>query len=510
MSIDQYDTPIYTHCYIYLLFIGVSSVVVSLVCVPRTMDIPYADAIDILHGLAIRNSMSLAQDAQSIPVEEAVGRVCKQDYYSPISTPTADISAMDGYAVNSESTGTASISNPLTLCVRGTMAAGDAPLALSSDWENDFLSCTEIMTGAQFPTSTSGMPFDACIRIEDTTPVFGPTASCKYIQIVKPARQNQNRRFAGNDFRIQDLIIPAGSVIQPHHVMAFASLGIKEAVVYRRLSIAVLSTGSELLDLGSIEKAHHIRNSNGPYVSSVLQELGVDVTNLGIVQDDCVELENLLTSKINEHQFDAIISTGAVSKGKFDFVRRAIESIGATVLFHGVAVRPGHPMLLATLSPRYQKAGYDHNMCGSRSIALFGLPGNPLAAATCLRFFLIPYLRALHQILPEKGIPARLESLDNLVKNISLQKRPLASSQVVIKPSHLHTFSHGKLVMGLDGSKVYVAPDQGSGKVRPLLSSNCWISIPQGKGALDRGEIFDTFPLYPDSLGANINERNRY
>ncbi|KFY44672.1 hypothetical protein V494_01377 [Pseudogymnoascus sp. VKM F-4513 (FW-928)] len=461
----------------------------------------YLDAIDIIQSLAVQNSTNFAADGLSIPVKEAVGRVCKDNYYSLFSTPSADTSAMDGYAVNSESTRGASISSPVILCVKGTMAAGDAPLELSSGWEDGFLLCTEIMTGAQFPASTSDMQFDACVRIEDTTPVCGRT-STKYVQIVKPVCKNQNRRFAGTDFRKKDLIIPAGSAIRPHHVMAFASLGINEVAVYQRPRIAVLSTGSELIDLGSHEKDNHIHDSNGPYISAVLQEMGADVTNLGIIKDDYVEFENLML-ELCDASYDVIITTGAVSKGKYDFIRRVIEAIGAKVLFHKVAIRPGHPVLFATLPSRNKKEGDGSVLPGLQSTAFFGLPGNPLAAASCFRFLVIPYLRSLHRQLPEKALPARL---DTMVTKIKRPEGPYASSQTTLKPSYLHVFWHGKLRFGLDGIKVHISSDQGSGKVRPLLASNCWISVPQGKGSLDGDEVIDTFPLYPDSLGSYITE----
>ncbi|OBT84509.1 hypothetical protein VE02_06773 [Pseudogymnoascus sp. 03VT05] len=420
----------------------------------------YVDAIDIIQNLAVQNSIRFAQDELSIPVKEAVGHICRDNYHSLHSTPSTDTSAMDGYAVNSESTRGASISSPLILCVKGTMAAGDVPLALSNGWEDGYLSCTEIMTGAQFPASTSDAQFDACVRIEDTTPVCGPHDCFKYVQIVKPVSKYQNRRFAGNDFRKKDLIISAGSVIRPHHVLAFASLGISGVAVYRRPRIAVLSTGSELLCLGSYEKDHHIHDSNGPYISAVLQDMGADVTNLGMIKDDYVEFEHLM-SKPYDVPYDAIITTGAVSKGKYDFIRGAIESIGAKVLFHKVAIRPGHPVLFATLPSRIKKEGDDNALSDARNTAFFGLPGNPLAAASCLRFLVVPYLRSLHRQLPEKALPTRL---DTMVPDVERPDAPLTSSRTALKPCHLHVFWHGKLQFGLDGLKVHISSDQGSGK----------------------------------------------
>jgi molybdopterin molybdotransferase len=236
----------------------------------------------------------------------------------------------------------------------------------------------------------------------------------------------------------------------------------------------------------------------------VLRELGVEVTNLGIVKDDCAVFEDLLLSSLDKTPYDAIISTGAVSKGKFDFVRGGIESIGARVLFHNVAIRPGHPVLFAILPSRHEKGANGNEFCDSRSTAFFGLPGNPLAAAACLRFFVIPYLRALHKQPPEVALPARLDTVSTEIKQ---PEAPLASTQMVSKPPHLHVFWHGNLRVGLDGNRVQISSDQGSGKVRPLLASNCWISIPQGERPLDSGDVVDTFPLFPDSLGSDIDEK---
>lgn len=275
--------------------------------------------------------------------------------------------------------------------------------------------------------------------------------------------------------------------------------------VFRRLQIGLLSTGSELIshkDPGDETQAQ-IRDSNGPYIEAVLRGLGVEVTNLGIVKDDAVEFETILAKRLAGNHYDVIVTTGAISMGKFDFIGNGIEEVGAKVDFHRVGIRPGHPVLFATLPAQKLKNGRKtgsitplsaENESGtSTETAFFGLPGNPLAAAVCLRFLVIPYLRALHSLPPlETPMTATLNgSNDNEFSNISAVVFP--------KPAHLQVFWHGKL--GGQNKEVSISSDQGSNKIRPLLQANCWVGVPPGVGEVRHGDTVEVFETYPQSLG---------
>jgi len=198
------------------------------------MAIPYANVINILENAVVENFNQFARDGGSIPITSAVGRICRDAYYSPASTPSFDSSAMDGFAVNSEATRTVSPDNPIVFCVQGTIAAGDAAPYVSASSPNGFISCVEIMTGAQFPICSDARRekfFGACIKVEDTTTVTGPDPTSNFTQTTKPAHPGQNRRRAGSDLRAQDLVINPGATIKPHHVMALTALGTKEVVI---------------------------------------------------------------------------------------------------------------------------------------------------------------------------------------------------------------------------------------------------------------------------------------
>lgn len=420
---------------------------------------------------------------------------------------------MDGYAVNSGCTLEASPSNPIKFRVRGIMAAGDAPLKNRRSLPDDCPSCVEIMTGAQFPAPLEGMQFDACIKVEETAIVEGPDPKAVYIQIIKPAQPSQNRRLAGSDFREEDPIVSSGVAIRPHHVMALAALGVGEILVFRRLRVGIVSTGSELLSHHDPRKYsdNQIRDSNGPYIESVLFGLGVEVTNLGIFKDDKGVFEQNISKALVENPLDLLITTGAVSMGKFDFVAAAVKKLGAEIGFHKVGIRPGHPVLFATL-PRPSHIGrtepskvtvvnssLDGQIAGTPSdIALFGLPGNPLASAVCLRFLVIPYLRALHSLSPlDTPKLAALVCPSPPLPDISTSIRPFPVA--FKKPAHLQVFWHGR--RSHEENETFIYAEQGSYKIRPLLEANCWIGIPAGQEGVAYGDAVETFEMYPYSLG---------
>ena len=450
------------------------------------MPISYEDALGILQDVATRLSASFHDVEELIPLSQACGRIAKWDYASPKSTPSVDTSAMDGYALNSRATQEASASEPIKFRVVGTMAAGDRPKRISGLREDGLPPCVEIMTGAQFPVAIgTDAQFDACVRIEDTMLSVDPSSEIKYMTIRKPVMENQNRRLAGNDFQKGDLVIAARSVVKPQHVMALASLGVSRITVLRKARIAIICTGSELLSYESTEENQdRVRDSNGPYLEAALHMLGVDVTYLGIVRDDMEEFNKLMRGQLVSGQFDVIITTGAVSMGKYDFIREGIEGLGANVHFHKVAIRPGHPILFVTL-------------LADREVAFFGLPGNPLASVACLRFFVMPYLRLLTHQSSEKPIQARL----NAAQEKTISNEPCSAPHHNLKaPSHLTIFWHGALRLGHEGPEVRIIHDQASNKVKPLLGANAWISIPKGAKVMRDGNLVDCFPLYPGSF----------
>ncbi|KAJ5264915.1 hypothetical protein N7505_007708 [Penicillium chrysogenum] len=183
--------------------------------------------------------------------------------------------------------------------------------------------------------------------------------------------------------------------------MALASVGITEIPVLPKLRVGLYSTGSELLASRNNQPATgRVEDANGPYIAATLADNGVDVEFLGILDDDVETMMHTLKFNLEKNDCDLIISTGAVSTGRFDLVPSALQRLGAHIVFHKIGIRPGHPVMFATIP----------NISTGRSdeIPFFGLPGNPVASAACLRFLAMHYLKCLQSQLPETPLAARM------------------------------------------------------------------------------------------------------
>ncbi|KAJ9644110.1 hypothetical protein H2199_003978 [Coniosporium tulheliwenetii] len=285
----------------------------------------YAKALESIRTLAQERSASREHQLELVPLNQAVGRITANNIYSPMTTPFFDTSAMDGFAVNSAATTCASEKNPVTLHVKGTMAAGDVSLTVTGEVRDSIVPCVEIMTGARFPETDGGPVFDACIPLEQTLDVPERAAN-EYRKVVKPVVPGQHRRLAGSDFQRGELVVTAGTVLQPQHIMALASVSITEVEVRRKVRIGIWSTGSELRSSGHGDlNRDKISDVNGPYLEATLRNEGYDITFFGTIGDEPEVFAKALRSRLASGIFDVFITTGAVSAGRFDFVRQVLE-----------------------------------------------------------------------------------------------------------------------------------------------------------------------------------------
>jgi molybdopterin molybdotransferase len=323
-----------------------------------------------------------------IPLMDALHKNAAHTIKAPHSTPEADTSAMDGFAVCSSSTANASPKHPVRLRVVSIIAAGDKvdaeqELDGAKDGQTNSQAtdiCVEIMTGARFPRRTYPQ-LDAVFNVEDVArhePDPWKRQGEAYIDILAHARKNQNKRDAASDIVKGDPMIHAGQKIEPKHIMALASLGFNEVNMAEdeaapsqldlrvlglsaQWKIGVVSTGSELIDLNSLPTNGHsvdgyraaeetLPNSNGPYMHTALRKLDPRqrVLYLGVVKDTEAALEESFRDAILRQGVDVLITTGGVSMRKFDLVKPVVENrMGGKVIFHGVKVRPGLPVMFA-------------------------------------------------------------------------------------------------------------------------------------------------------------------
>ncbi|MCO5143788.1 MAG: molybdopterin molybdotransferase MoeA [Oligoflexia bacterium] len=411
--------------------------------------ISYVDAINILNEVAEQ----LPKNETEVLLTKSLGSVLSRDVFGREDIPHFNNSAMDGFAVNAEATVNATKDNPIRFYVESSIAAGDSPSM--QEIKNPLLA-VEIMTGAAMPKGC----LNAVVRVEDTEIV--EVNGKKEARLFKPVRLLENVRVQASDFRANDLIAEKGTVVDSEYLMALASQGISSLWVRKRLKVAVISTGKELR---AVEQERtiptQIWNSSGPYLVSTLNELGCDVVDLGIIQDDPAIFSRLVKKGLQEG-IDVFLSTGAVSMGKHDFVVESLERLGANVRFHKTSIRPGKPICFAEFSK--EKAVF------------FGLPGNPVSTAVGMKFFVSPFLRTRLGVGNDNGFSAKLKN-------------------DICKPESLRCFYKGVVELSKEGIVAEILKRQESYVLSSLIRANCWIELPENKAELSKDSTVRIFPL---------------
>jgi molybdopterin molybdotransferase len=413
--------------------------------------ISYAEAFRIL------KTSGRALPHRVVPLSEAAGAVTAGVLAARLAVPGFANAAMDGFALHAAATRAASADSPVRMAIAGVIAAGEPapPHQGGMAWE--------ILTGA--PVSPG---FDAVVPLEQVTRVDDPNGGQAAVLITAPVEPGQNIRQRGQDFLPGQSIVDAGTRLAPHHLMALAAGGVDEVPVVTAPRIAVLTTGNELATHGAELAPARIRDANGPYLRALLPLLGAELTAMATARDRADDLDTQLGAFAGT--VDIVLTTGGVSAGRHDLVPSVVRELGGQILFHKVAIRPGKPIFHARLPD---------------GTLVFGLPGNPLAVAVGMRFFVIPALRALQGMPPERECPA-------------LTIAPVRGRD------RLCFFAKAYAETDATGCRrVQILPGQESFRIAPLLRANCWAIVPAGAGEIPAGGTLATLPLYPDDcLGA--------
>ena len=299
-----------------------------------------------------------------INTDKCLNRVTSKNIYVNSNYPSGNNAAFDGYAIKSRDTYKLNKKIHKKFRIIGSIAAGNKPIKKKIK----MFQTVEIMTGALLPEA-----FDTIIPIEQIN--FYPNKKkVKYILLNKRIPKFEHVRFKGSDYKKGDLLIPKGTILQSNQILALKTLGIKKIKVKKKPNILFFSTGNEITNKDKIFD-WEVRNSNSHYINSLDQNFLFNFKDGGILRDN---QSNRLKSHINKmlkSKIDLIITSGAVSAGKFDFVPRAVNDFKLSSYFKSVAIRPGKPVLFAKIK--------------GKSKAIFGLPGNPISTAACFRFLCI-------------------------------------------------------------------------------------------------------------------------
>jgi len=309
--------------------------------------------------------------AERTAILAALGRVAAEDVVSRRAVPAAPYSAMDGYAIRHADVSAA----PARLRVVAVEPAGTVVSTVVEPG-----TAVKLFTGSVIPSGA-----DAVVRIEDCE------EEGERLVVRTPVPHGANIRATGEDVEPGQVVLARGTVLGPADVGVLASVGRSTVLVHQRPRVAILSTGSELIEVDDVPGPGQVVNSNAYGLAAAVREAGGEPVVLAIVPD---RLDDIRASVAEAARADVVVSTGGVSVGDLDFVKDALEAASFERVFWRVAQKPGKPLLFGRLAGRH----------------FFGLPGNPVSALVCFALYVRPALRRLqgHRRVHLPVVQARL------------------------------------------------------------------------------------------------------
>ena len=412
--------------------------------------------INYLQAKKILKKAKIKIRDEEIFINDSLNRVVSKDILSTSDYPLSDNAAFDGFAINSNDTKVVNKKNIKHFRIIGSIAAGNKPL----NKKVKKFETAEIMTGGVIPKM-----FNTIVPIEQIN--FYPNKkNPKSIIIDQKIKKFNYVRFKGSDYKKNQLVIKKGTIIRSNHILALKTLGVKKIKVKKKLNILFFSTGNEISNSDNIP-SWKVRNSNNYYIKSLNNNFLFNFKDGGILRDHHQQLFKSKISKMIKSSIDIIITSGAVSAGKFDYIPSVVKQFKTSHYFKSVMIRPGKPVLFAKINQK----------------VIFGLPGNPISSAACFRFFVYPFIENILNIHNEKPIKASLKN--DYEKNKKITR--------FIK-SKLITTQNGKL-------EVELLPGQESFRINSFVKSNTWAVLPQGRTKFKKGQIIDCFlPNLPNKI----------
>ena len=383
---------------------------------------------------------------ETISLFDCAGRVLARELRAAADVPAFDRSPYDGYALRAEDTVGASRETPVTLRILEEVPAGAIPTKPVASGK-----ATKVLTGAPVPEGADTViNFEATEFSEETVTLFAPV------------KTGSNIVRAGEDVKKGAVLLHAGRVLDAGGVGVLAAQGVAEPEVYRVPRVAVLSTGSELVEAGAEIGPGKIYNSNACALCAALKQNGFIPVYLGIAGDSVEAIETLLRRGLTTAGCDAVISTGGVSVGDYDLTPDAMERAGVELLFRGVALKPG------------MACAY-----GLRDGKIFcGLSGNPASALTNFYAVALPAL---------KKLAGRLNAVPDCF-TVRLQS-------AFPKPSRCTRLLRGRLDLSRGAPEMALSPDQGNAVLSSAIGNDIMAIVPAGSGPLEAGTELQAFHI---------------
>ena len=382
----------------------------------------------------------------TIALDGALGCILAEPVVSGEAVPPFANTAMDGYAVLAADTADV----PVELSVVGTLAAGAAPTTAVAGGQ-----AIRIMTGAPVPDGA-----DAIVPVEVTETLDGGAR----VRILAPASAGDHVRPAGEDIAPGQQVFDPGTLLAPGHLGVLASVGLSTVAVYRRPRVGVLSTGDELVEGGGHLQPGQIRDSNRRTLLALCRQSGFDAVDLGLARDDPDEIERVVRAGLET--CDALVTSGGVSVGDFDYVKEVLDRVSAgSMRWMQVAIRPAKPLAF----------GVARDNAGDREVPIFGLPGNPVSSMVSFELFGRPALRRMAGFADaDLDRPVALGVADE-----AFRRRPDGKLQFVRVVASLGT--------GDGRWHARSAGGQASNLLRSMALANALVLLPDGPG-VDAGD----------------------
>lgn len=376
-----------------------------------------------------------------LSIEQANNRVLAQDIISPINVPSFDNSAMDGYAIK-----LADLDQFSSFTIVGKAFAGNPFKGQVNSSE-----CVRIMTGAMIPSGC-----DVVIMQEETE-----QAGENQIKFTNNIKLGQNIRRVGEDVALGSLVLAKGSLLNVASLPLLASLGIAKVEVFKRIKVAILSTGDELVSVGNTLTAGQIYDTNRFAVRLILEKLNCEILDFGILPDDPAVFEETFIKA--QQAADVLITSGGVSVGEADFTKEVLEKLGK-IAFWKIAMKPGKPFAFGFLGE------------GEKQTVFFGLPGNPVSA-------LVTFYQLVQPAL------AQLSGLNIAYLADLMPKMTACAATNLKKAVGRQDFQRGFYFINEQG-ELMVKPvgQQGSHIFSAFYESNCFIVLEAERGNVQSGE----------------------
>ena len=382
---------------------------------------------------------------ETVDLSNSSGRVLAEDIRAPIDQPPFDRSPLDGFAARADDTTGASDEAPVSLKIVSKLYAGDSPVKKIEPGE-----AARIMTGAPIPEGA-----DSVIRQERTE------WDGDEVQIKASLKPGQNYAPAGEDIKQGELLCEQGTLLRSPQLGVLASMGLKEVTVLPEPEVSVLTTGSELQEVGEELKPGKIYNSNNYMISTRLKECGAKVINSQVAVDEKDILREKLAELIPESDF--LVTTGGVSVGEKDLILEVLEEMGAEIFFWKLAIKPGTPVVCGQID----------------DTIIFGLSGNPAACITTFDLLVRPTLIKINGLKKENLRKEKAIFIDDFNKSSST-RRMLRAWVVRTEKGNIVKLSKG---------------NQRPGVLKTTLDCNCFIDVPAGSPPVKSGQEVEIFRL---------------